>query len=160
MADYFTQFSCIFDVGTAGNAARAAAIHGELAAELECDEGAELGFEMEVDTASSPGALWIHSDDYGEPEHVVRFVLRCAEALDLVGVWGFTWGLSCSRPRLDGFGGGAHVLDLGRRETVAWIDCSNFVLERTMPALPSDDADWSAEDDAVAGTAAAPGEAP
>ena len=25
----------------------------------------------------------------GEPEHVTRFVLRCAEAFDLKGVWGF-----------------------------------------------------------------------
>src|SRR4051812_35756475 len=49
LADYFTQFSCIFDVGSAENAARADDIRGELAAELDRHEGACLGFEMEVD---------------------------------------------------------------------------------------------------------------
>lgn len=83
MADYFTQFSCIFDVGSAENAAAADAIRSELAAELDRDEGADLGFEMEVDHEHGPGALWISSDEQGEPEHVMRFVLRCAEAFDL-----------------------------------------------------------------------------
>ena len=131
MADYFTQFSCIFDVGSAENAARADAIRGELAAELDRDEGASLGFAMEVDHEHGPGALWISSDEYGEPEHVMRFVLRCAEAFNLSGVWGFTWGLSASKPRLDAFGGGAQVLDLGERKSLEWVDCSTWVMERT-----------------------------
>lgn len=37
------QFSCIFDVGSVENAATADAIRGELAAELDRDEGADLG---------------------------------------------------------------------------------------------------------------------
>ena len=106
MADYFTQFSCILDVGSAENAALAATIYGELAVELDQEVGTELGFEFEVDLEHGPGALWIHSDENGEPEHVIKFVLKCAERMNLSGVWGFTWGLSCSRPRLDAFGGG------------------------------------------------------
>jgi hypothetical protein len=130
MADYFTQFSCIFNVGSAENAALAATIYGELAVELDQEEGTELGFEFEVDLEDGPGALWIHSDENGEPEHVIKFVLNCAERMNLSGVWGFTWGLSCSRPRLDAFGGGAQILDLGRRKTLHWIDCSNWVIEQ------------------------------
>lgn len=140
MADYFTQFSCIFDVGSAENAAMADAIRGELAAELDRDEGACLGFEMEVDHGHGPGALWISSDEYGEPEHVIRFVLRCAEAFNLSGVWGFTWGLSCSKPLLDAFGGGAQVLDLGERKSLDWVDCSTWVIERTGSASVAVDA--------------------
>lgn len=127
MADYFTQFSCIFDVGTAENAIHADEIRGDLAAELDRHEGAALGFEMEVDHEHGPGALWISSDEYGEPEHVTRFVLRCAEAFDLTGLWGFTWGLSCSKPRLDAFGGGAQLIDLGKREATDWIDCKHWL---------------------------------
>lgn len=133
MSDYFTQFSCIFHVGTAENAARAENIRGELAADLYREEGGYPGFEMEVDHEYGPGALWIHSDEYGEPEHVIAFVHRCAETLNLQGLWGFTWSLSCSRPRVDAFGGGAHVIDLGKRETVAWVDCSNWVIEHVEP---------------------------
>ncbi len=57
--------------------------------------------------------LWIHDDDHGDVEAVIRFVLRLAEELDLIGLWGFQYALTCSRPRLDAFGGGAHVIDLG-----------------------------------------------
>jgi hypothetical protein len=130
MADYFTQFSCILDVGSAEHAALARIIYGELALKVDQEEGTELGFEFEVDLEHGPGALWIHSDENGEPEHVIKFILNCAERMNLSGVWGFTWGLSCSRPRLDGFGGGAHILDLGRRETLNWIDCGNWVIEQ------------------------------
>ena len=140
MADYFTQFSCILDVGSADNAARADLIRGELAAELDRDEGASLGFTMRVSHETGPGALWLHSDEYGEPEHVIAFVLRCAEQLNLAGVWGFTWSHSCSKPRLDAFGGGAHVLDLGRRTTIADIDCSNFVHEQINAATETQEA--------------------
>lgn len=75
--------------------------------------------------------VWLYSDEYGEPEHVVRFVLRCAEMFGLHGLWGFTWALTCSKPRLEAFGGGAHLLDLGRRETLGWIDCATWLGERT-----------------------------
>jgi hypothetical protein len=134
MADYFTQFSCILDVGSADNAARADRIRGELAAELDRDEVTSLGFAMKVDHETGPGSLWLHSDEYGEPEHVIAFVLRCAEQLNLAGIWGFTWSHSGSKPRLDAFGGGAHVLDLRPRTTIADIDCSNFVHEQTAVA--------------------------
>jgi len=129
MADYYTQFSCILDVGTAENAVRAEAVRFEFAADLYREEGGYPGFSMEVDHTTGPGALWISSDEYGEPEHVIAFVLRCAEALGLVGVWGFSWANVCSKPRIDAFGGGAHVLDLGRRQSIADIDCSAFVHE-------------------------------
>jgi hypothetical protein len=74
MADYFCQFSCVLDVGSPESAEHADAIRGELAAELDRHEGAALGFEMEIDHETGPGALWIHADEYGDPEHVTRFV--------------------------------------------------------------------------------------
>ena len=93
-----------------------------------------IGFAAEVtldEGDTMVRSLWLHDDaGDGNPEHVIAFVLRCAEAFGLTGRWGFAWGLSCSRPRLDGFGGGAHVLDLGRRETVAWVDCEHWLAER------------------------------
>ena len=126
MADYFCQFSCMFDVGTAENVAHAAEMRQELADTLEEHEGADLGFDMEPDPASGPGALWISSDGYGEPEHVIAFVLRCAEAFDLRGRWGFRWALTCSRPRR--LRRRAQLLDLGARKSLAWIDCEHWVL--------------------------------
>ncbi len=127
MADYLTQFSCMFDVGSADNAARAEAIRCQIADELETTEGCDLGFDMEVDASRGPGALWISSDGYGEPEHVIEFVLACAKTLGLSGRWGFTWALTCSKPSLDGFGGGAHLIDLGARKRLAWTDCEHWL---------------------------------
>ena len=54
-----------------------------------------------------------------------------AEAFGLEGRWGFAYAETCSRPRLDGFGGGAIVLDLARPETVSWVHTGEWLAERT-----------------------------
>ena len=134
MSDYFTQFSCIFDVGSAENASRAHLIREDLAEQLEENENASIGFDMDHDCDPKTGALWIYSDDgNGDPEHVISFVKLCAEAFNLQGRWGFVWGLTCSKPRLDGFGGGAQLIDLGRRESLEWMDCRHWLAARTAP---------------------------
>ncbi len=127
MADYFTNFSCLFDVGSSENMARAKELRSQLVADLDHEEGACPGFEMRADLESGPGVLWIYSDDCGDPDRVIQFVLLCAEAFDLQGVWSFTWALTCSKPRLDSFGGGAHVIDLGKRATIADLDSAAWV---------------------------------
>lgn len=45
---------------------------------------------------------------------------QCAAEFGLTGRWGFQYANTCSRPRVDAFGGGAHMLDLATGETVAW----------------------------------------
>jgi hypothetical protein len=137
MADQLTQFSCLFDVGSAENAAQAEEVRGTFTAELYRQEGGYPGFEMQVEHDIGPGSLWIHGDEYGEPEHVIRFVLRCAERLSLEGVWGFTWSHSCSSARVDAFG--AHVIDLVARRTIADIDCARFGSERISAAAGADE---------------------
>jgi hypothetical protein len=127
MAEYFGHFSCLFDVGSVENAARAKKLRNDLLADVEREEGVSPGFEMQASPQSGPGVLWIYSEDHGDPEQVIRFVLLCAEAFDLHGKWAFSWALTCSKPRLDGFGGGAHVIDLGRRATIADLDCVAWV---------------------------------
>ena len=132
MSDYFTQFSCSLNVGSA-NAARALDLLAAMQ-EGSDDEDATYGLEVDVDPRH-PGTLFItDGDGFGDPEHVIKFVLRCAVAFDLTGRWGFTWALTCSRHRLDGFGGGAQLLDLGRRKSVAWTDCSHWLAAVLDPA--------------------------
>ena len=119
MADYFTHFSCLLDVGTPDKAARAFALFQELrAADQDADDPEVTGFDLVRQDAPDGSALWIHDDDHGDVEAVIRFVLRLAEELDLIGLWGFQYALTCSRPRLDAFGGGAHVIDLGTRNSI------------------------------------------
>ena len=121
MADYVTHFSCLIDVGSPEKAARALALFHDLrAADQDADEPEVSGFTLERQDARDGSTLWIHDDDHGDVDAVIRFVLRLAEDLDLTGLWGFEYALTCSWPRLDAFGGGAHVIDLGARKSVGW----------------------------------------
>jgi hypothetical protein len=134
MADYFTQFSCQLDVGSADNAVRALTLRNEIQLDLEeADEGC-LGFEASIE-AHMPSILWIRDDDgFGEPEHVISFVLRCADAFDLHGKWGFAWALTCTKPRLDSFSGGAQAIDLSARKSLGWVDCDHWLAEMLDPS--------------------------
>jgi hypothetical protein len=121
MADYFTSFSCVPGVGSHTARTRALELYKSYEAELDRN-GLRLGFELEIDDSCADFALWMHSDDCGDPGQVVEFVLRCAEAFHLKGRWGFTWSYSCSKPRVDAFGGGAYLIDLTSPESIDWID--------------------------------------
>src|SRR3546814_13299379 len=69
----------------------------------------------------------MRDDVTGDPEQVLTFVKRCAEAFALTGRWGFEWANTCSRPRINAFGGGAHVVDLADGSTIAWTDTNGWL---------------------------------
>ena len=128
MADYFTRFSYLLDVGTQDKAARAfeafMALRNDAYAETE---DLHCGFDLSIQTDSSGSTLWIHDDGNGDTEAVIQFVLRLAGELDLTGLWGFQYALTCSRPRIEAFGGGAHVIDLGARKSVGWTSSQDWL---------------------------------
>jgi hypothetical protein len=128
MADYFIHFSCLLDVGTPDKVARALALFQELhAADQDADDSEVAGFTLLRRDAPEDSTLWIHDDEHGDVAAVIRFVLRLAEELDLTGLWGFQYALTCSRPRLDAFGGGAHVIDLGARKSIGWTSTQEWL---------------------------------
>jgi hypothetical protein len=131
MADHFTKFSCVLDVGSAKNALRATQIRDELASEIDRDEDVSLGFDIAFDAPPSNGRIILYSEDFGETEHVIMFVRRCAESFGLTGRWGFDWAYDCSKARLDAFGGGACLLDLGSGEVISTLTTSEW-LEREL----------------------------
>lgn len=138
MADYFTHFSCLIDVGSPDKAARALALFQRLrAADQDADDPEVSGFTLLHQDATEGSTLWIHDDDHGDVDAVIRFVLRLAEDLDLTGLWGFQYALTCSRPRLDAFGGGAHVIDLAARKSIGWTSTHEWLAA----ALNGEDAD-------------------
>jgi len=128
MADYFTRFSCLLDFGSPDKAARALALFQEFrAADQDGDDPEVAGFTLARQDAPEGSILWIHDDDHGDPEAVIRFVLRLAHDLDLTGLWGFTYAVTCSRLRIDAFGGGAHVIDLGARKSIGWTSSQEWL---------------------------------
>lgn len=138
MADYFTHFSCLIDVGTSANAVRAMDLYVQLRDEDDLtDDPRFSGFDLSRQDGPESSILWIHDDDSGDVESVIAFVLRLAAELDLTGLWGFEYANTCSRPRLDAFGGGAHVIDLGARTTIGWTNTNEWLAA----ALKGEDVD-------------------
>lgn len=128
MADYFTQFSCVLDVGTPDKAIAALDLFLHLREEDEASDDPEFsGFALSLQDGPGSSVLWFHDDGQGDVEGLIRFVLRLAEDLDLTGFWGFDYANTCSRPRLEAFGGGAHVIDLGARKSVGWISTHEWL---------------------------------
>lgn len=121
MADYFTHFSCLLDVGSPENAARALDLYNALARENAGEDPSSDAFMLSIQPEHGGTQLWMRDDGTGDPEHVIQFVKRCAAAFGLTGLWGMQYANTCSRPRIDRLGGGAHVLDLATGETVDWI---------------------------------------
>lgn len=133
MADFFTHFSCLLDVRTPENAARALDLYNRLIEENAAEDPPSEALLLSIQPEHGGTQLWIRDDTTGDPQAVIDFVLRCAKEFGLTGRWGFQWANTCSCPRVNAFGGGAHVLDLGRRKTVALI-ATNGWLDRTLSA--------------------------
>lgn len=129
MADYFTHFSCLLDVASPDNAAKALDLYNQLCADSASEDPPSDGFLLSIDPHHGGTNLWIRDDVSGDPEHVIKFVRRCAAAFGLKGRWGFEYANTCSRPRIDGFGGGAHVLDLATGETIAWVYTGSWLAD-------------------------------
>lgn len=128
MADYFTQFSCLLDLGSVANALAAHRLYTELRDDDETrSEPLCSGFELTLLEGEEARLLWIHDEESGDVEQVIGFVLRLAETFDLKGLWGFDYANTCSRPRIDAFGGGAHVIDLGARKSVGWTSTQTWL---------------------------------
>lgn len=129
MADYFTHFSSVLDVGSPAKASAALDFLTRLHLEEEDEsDPAFKGFALSLQDGPRSSVLWFHDDDgQGDASGVIRFVLRLAEEIDLSGLWGFEVAFSCSRPRLDAFGGAAHVIDLGARRIVGQMSTNEWL---------------------------------
>ena len=121
MADYFTHFSFVRDVGTPDNAARALDLYPACMEQAARAGALAGGFLVSVHPDQGGTKLWMHDRISGDPLHVIMFVQRCAEVFGLTGQWGFQWANTCSQPQINAFSGGAHVLDLATRRPIAWM---------------------------------------
>ena len=130
MADYFTHFSCLLDAGTPEKARRAIDFFLELRDEDDqADEPRFHGFDLSLQDGPKSSVLWIRDDESGNIEAVTAFLLRLAEELNLSGLWGFDHSNTCSRLRLDAFGVGAHLIDLGERKVIGWVNTHTWLAQ-------------------------------
>lgn len=143
MADYYTQFACRLNVGSEENVLRALKMHRTLTHENEPDLPLSDCFAVEAsppsDEDDDKSTVWIHDGDgCGDTEAVIQFVKLCAAEFHLTGKWGFAYAETCSKHRLDGFGGGAHAVDLATGKTVGWINTNDWLATVVDPAPASD----------------------
>lgn len=127
MANYYTHFSCLLDTGSPENAARALDLYNALSREGAAEDPPSEAFLLSIEPDHGGRQLWIRDDVTGDPEQVIQFVKRCATEFGLTGLWGFQYATTCSRSRVNSFGGGGHVLDLATGETVDLIDTDGWL---------------------------------
>jgi hypothetical protein len=127
MADYFIHFSCLLDVGTPENAARALDLYTVLSQENAAEDPPSDSFALSIQPEHGGTMLWMRDEGTGDPAQVIAFVKRCAAIFGLTGRWGLQYATTCSKPRVDGFGGGAHVIDLATGETIDWISTDGWL---------------------------------
>lgn len=137
MADYYTEFSFAIPDLTDDETTwlKAAAIWLDAAINTEDDEHVppmpelegvledrECGtsFAMEVDD----DGLWIHSDESGDVDEVARFCQAFLRKFRPDEHVAFEWANTCSKPRLDAFGGGAMIVTAEAIESMStgeWV---------------------------------------
>ena len=124
MANYYTQFSCELDLKATTNISRAKEIYSDLVNSADPTPNyGSLNVRFEDDNT----CVWIYSDESGDINAVVGFVNHCAKEFSLTGLWGFQYANTCSKPRLDDFGGGAVLIDLATQAVVSSIDTSKWL---------------------------------
>jgi len=133
MADYFTHFSCVLDVGTSDNAARALDLYPAVMKEAAREGALAGGIRVSIHPDQGGTKLWMRDEVTGDPLQVIIFVQPCAEAFGLTGRWGFQWANTCSERRINAFSGGAHVLDLSTSTPVAWIRTNRWLARAVRP---------------------------
>jgi len=124
MANNYCQFSAALVVPK-GRGKRAESIAARVAEELEKDEAegcCGTGWSLEDEGSDSPH-IWFRSDESGTPEHAEKIAKAILEELELDGAFVLSWAFTCSKLRLDEFGGGACVVRRGM-ETV-WVDAAS-----------------------------------
>ena len=135
MADYCTHFSCPLDVGTPDNAARTL----DLTISFPKKSG---GATFRSLPALDPARARRHSYRIATTTPAIGVLIQFIETLrrhvqSHTGRWGFNTPFTTRGVRLDGFGGGAHVLDLATGETVDFGSTPMAGLPRRYPMMES-----------------------
>jgi predicted Rdx family selenoprotein len=73
MANFFTHFSCLLDVGTPENAARALDLYNKLS-EDGASESRRPTASLSIQPEHGGTQLWMRDDETGDPERLIQFV--------------------------------------------------------------------------------------
>ena len=100
---------------------KAKAIVARVTEEFEAnpDEG-YFGAEVQVEGAG----VWFCHDESANPDHIETMAKTLLDELELDEPFVFSWSYTCSKPRLNEFGGGACVVQRGQPSM--WFDAQSL----------------------------------
>ena len=116
MANNYLEFSSFLNI-PADKIERAREIVAREIAKLEDDD--ECGYCGTLAEVESEG-VWFHVEESGNTDHVEAIARALLEELEMDEPFVCSWAYTCSKPRIDEFGGGAMVVRRGH-ETI-WVD--------------------------------------
>lgn len=121
MANNYCESSSFMDIPK-DKIEKAKEIIDRVVKELEddADEG-YCGVEIEVEESG----VWFHHDESINPEHLAELARALVEELEIDKPFYCSWAYTCSKPRIDEFGGGAFAVVRGQ-ETY-WVDALSHV---------------------------------
>ena len=95
-------------------------------------QGFEWSISPTIDNAEHVAELWLHADESGDPEQVAAFLRAFLKKFDPNGSLWFSWANTCSKMRVNEFGGGAAVVTADR---VTVLDAQNWASRRAGLAM-------------------------
>ena len=115
MANNYVSGSCILEF-PADKAERAMEVAKRVIYEIEEDQDHVIEVEVEF----SDKGIWFHEMETFNPDTVAAIASAVIDDLELDDVFVFSWSYSCSKARVDEFGGGACAIAKGY--PTLWID--------------------------------------
>ena len=111
MTNNYCESSSWMDIPE-GKLKEAAEICDRISTELEKDRNeGYCGVEFEIRSETS--SIWFHEDDSINTEHLELIARALVEELDLPPFF-CSWAYTCSKPRVNEFGGGAFAIIRGK----------------------------------------------
>ena len=97
--------------------------------ELDPDDSDGIGFEYAFDFSVEPANrwLWVYSEDYGNLTRLAVLIQAFLRKFRPRQSWGLCWADTCSKLRLDAFGGGAVFIT---PEYIDWFHTNRWLSER------------------------------
>ena len=127
MANNYCELSAMLEV-PADKLEQAKAICLRVEQKLEEEDYCNAVWEVERD------GIWFHHDESADPDHVAEIARAVIEELELDEPFYCSWAYTCSKPRIDEFGGGAFVIKRGKE--TQWVDAMNRIRELDLTSLP------------------------
>jgi len=123
MANNYTETSTLLALEKEQHEKAKEIIAREIKAFEDDEDEGYCGIEAELEQ----DGVWFHQDESANVQHLETIARALIEELEIDEPFFCAWAYTCSKPRLDEFGGGAFCIKRGQ-ETY-WVDAMSHVEE-------------------------------